>query len=226
MRTILALTLLSLLPLHTSAAPRKAQVIARGSGPVQGAIVCPDFRALQTGYRSLTSRRGPPPEYFGCAFVAPGTIMSLEGEDPGGAPLVSAVLPDGRPVRGVTLRDMVETFEPKARKAAVSPPKPASVQPDAPGKNGSKGSLPLPSISNSPDTFCQEQRQCSDEEFSARLAMLQKRWDLLPDSLRKKCAASSTVPATEQCISSETTLWSNAHPNKETPWMDPEFFNQ
>jgi hypothetical protein len=226
MRRILALVLLSCLLQQSEAAPRKDQVIAKGSGPVPGAIICPDFRALQAGFRSFTSRWGPRPEYFGCTIVKPGTIMTLEGEDPGGAPMVSAILPDGRPVRGVTLNGMVERFAFKPKKAAVSPPKPAPAQPDAASETEAKGgNMPLPAIQNSPDTFCEAQRQCNAEEFSAKLATLQKRWALMPDWLQQKCTTSLTLPAMDQCVSSETTSWSNANPDKETPWMAPELLN-
>jgi hypothetical protein len=227
MRMLLALGLFSGLFHQSEAAPRKDQVIAKGSGPVSGAIVCPDFRALQAGFRSFSSRRGPPAEYFGCTFVKPGTIMTLEGEDPGGAPMVSAVLPDGRPVKGITLNGMVERFVFKPKKAAVSPPKPAA----APAQTGAAsqaepgGSTPLPAIQNSPDTFCEAQRQCNAEEFSAKLAILQKRWAVMPEWLQQKCAASLTLASMDQCVSSQTTAWSNTNPDKETPWMEPELFN-
>ena len=221
MRAILALMLLFPLSCQNAAAAPKDRAIATGFGPVSGAIVCPDFRAVQAAFRSFTARRGPPPEYFGCTIVRPGTVMTLEGTDPGGAPVVSALLPDGRPVRGVTLHEMAEIFAPKPRKAAVSPPGGS-----APKESGSKGGIPLPPIQNSPDTLCEAQRQCSDEEFSARLAILQKQWALMPDSLRKKCTESATLTAMKQCISSQTTSWSNSHPKAETPWMDPELTSQ
>jgi hypothetical protein len=223
MRTILALVLFSCLLHQSEAATRKDQVIARASGPVPGAIVCPDFRALQAGFRSFSSRWGPPPEHFGCTFVKPGTIMTLDGEDPGGAPMVSAVLPNGTPVRGVTLNGMVERFEFKPKKAAISPVKPAPAQPAGPSETAAKGgSMPFPAIQKSPDTFCEAQRQCSGEEFSAKLAIFQKRWALMPDWLQQKCASSLTLPAMDQCVSSQTTAYSNTNPDKETPWMAPE----
>jgi hypothetical protein len=152
--------------------------------------------------------------------------MTLEGEDPGGAPMVSALLPDGRHVRGVTLNGMVERFVLKPKKAAASPPKPAPAQPNATSEADNKGgSLPLPAIENSPDTLCEAQRQCNAEEFSAKLAVFQKRWAVMPDWLQQKCAASLTLPALDQCVSSETTAWSNTNPDKETPWMAPELVN-
>jgi hypothetical protein len=177
---------------------------------------------------------GPGPGYFGCTFIRPGTVMTVEGEDPGGAPMVSALLPDGRQVRGVTLRGMVETFVPLSRKAAVGPNKPAPVQPDGAGKTagggaaktGPKNSIPLPAIQNSVDTLCEAQRQCNEQEFATRLALMQKRWAAMPDSLRKKCAERSTLPAMQQCIVTETTSWSNAHPKADTPWMNPEYVSE
>jgi hypothetical protein len=222
MRTILALVLLSALLCQSRAAAGKEQVIAKGRGPVPGAIVCPDFRALQAGFRSFSSPWGPEAERFGCTVIKPGTIMTLEGTDPGGAPMVSALLPDGRTVRGITLNGMVERFVPKPKLAAISPPNPAPAQVGPASETDPKGNLPLPAIQNSPDTSCEGQRQCNAEEFSAKLATLQKRWALMPEWLQQKCSASLTLPAMDECVSSQTTAWSNTNPDKETPWMDPE----
>lgn len=220
-----------------AAATPKQQVIAKGMGPVPGAIVCPDFGAVQAAFRGFSSWRRPPPEYFGCTVVPPGEVMTLEGEDPGGAPVVSALLPNGTPVRGVTLHDMVESFAPKPRKAAVRPAKPAPAESDAAAKpsgvsqaatanDTSLGSTPLPEIKNSPDTLCEATHPCNDQEFTSLLAALEKRWALMPDWLQKKCTANSTIPAMEQCIASETASWSNAHPEAETPWMGPQAISQ
>lgn len=226
MRVILALMLLCVLSPQTGAAAHKEQVIAKGSGPVPGALVCPDFRALQAGFRSFSAYRGPRPGYFGCTLVPPGTLMTVVGEDPGGAPVVSALLPDGQPVRGVTLNGMVERFVPKPKKAAAPPPKPVAVRPEA-DKPEPKGTMPFPPMQNSPDTLCEAQRPCNDEEFSARLAIAQKRWALMPEGLQRKCAGSATLPALEQCVTGETASWANANPNKETPWMfPPEMLDQ
>jgi hypothetical protein len=121
---------------------------------------------------------------------------------------------------------MVERFELKPKKAAGSPAKPARASPDGASETVVKGgNMPFPAIQNSSDTYCDAQRQCNAEEFSAKLATLQKRWAAMPDWLQQKCAASLTVPAMEQCISIETTSWSNANPDKETLWMAPELLN-
>jgi hypothetical protein len=85
--------------------------------------------------------------------------------------------------------------------------------------------MPLPQLQNSPETLCDSGQQCNEQEFAARLAILEKRWALLPDELQQNCAASSTLPVMEQCIGSQTSAWSNAHPNDETPWMDPDLAN-
>jgi hypothetical protein len=222
MRTILTLVLLSALLCQSGAAAGKEQVIAKGRGPVPGAIVCPDFRALQAGYRSFSSPWGAEPKRFGCTVIKPGTIMTLEGKDAGGAPMVSALLPNGTPVRGITLNGMVERFVPKPKQAANTPPNPAPAQAGAASEADPKGNMPLPAIQNSLDTSCEGQRQCNAEEFSAKLATLQKRWAMMPEWLRQKCASSLTLPAMDQCVSAQTTAWSNTNPDKETPWMDPE----
>jgi hypothetical protein len=231
MRAILALALLFSFTHQAAAGPPADRVITKGSGPVPGALVCPDYRALQAAFRSFSGWRGPRPDYFGCTLVMSGTALTMVGTDPGGAPVVSGLLPNGAPVRGVTLRDMVDILAPpKPRKAAVSPPKPAPIKPgasaDAPSDAVVKGTMPLPQIQNSPDTFCQVQKPCSDEEFAARLAIVEKRWALMPDSLQKGCAESSTLTLMEQCIAGQTSAWMNAHPTAETPWMDPELVSQ
>jgi hypothetical protein len=237
MRVSIIIVALLCLLYDTAPASPKQQVIARGTGPVPGAIVCPDFRAVQAAFRSFSSWHRPPPEYFGCTLVPPGEVLTLEGEDPGGAPMVSALLPNGMPVRGVTLHDMVESFAAKSRKAAASPSKQAPVKSDAAAKasgptlavaakDTSQRSIPLPQIKNSPDTLCEANRQCTDQEFASQFAALDKRWALMPDWLRQRCAASSTLPAMEQCIAGETASWSNVHPEAETPWMGPEASSQ
>ena len=127
MRAILAFVLLAFL-LHgpAAAAPK---VIARGMRRAPVAIVCPDFRALQRGFLSFSARHAPPPEYFGCTQVPPGTVMTVIGADPGGAPVVSVRLPDGRAVRGVTMNGMIEPFMPNPNRVAAVPPRPASPPP-------------------------------------------------------------------------------------------------
>ena len=251
MRAILALVPFVFLVHQPAAAAPK--VIARGMGPVPGAIVCPDFRALQMGFRSFSARRGPPPEYFGCTQVPPGTVMTVVGADPGGAPVVSVTLPDGRPVRGVTLNGMVEAFTPKPKRTAAVPPRPAPppperAAPDEPraadrspaadqppaaplskgaGKAEPAGTLPMPALQNSKDTLCGPDKPCTDEEFSTSLGVFQKRWARMPDWLQKACADKSTLPAMDQCIANRTSTWASKHPDKETPWMfPPEMLDQ
>lgn len=120
------------------------QVIAKGAGVVPGAIICPDFKSVQAAVHGYTAGPVPEPnielfnpkvvqgdayhgytvgpakkpnlELYGCSLVAPGTVMTLDGEDPGGAPMVTATLPGGRTVKGVSLRDMVEIFVRKPEK--------------------------------------------------------------------------------------------------------------
>ena len=188
------------------------QLIAKGSGAVPGALVCPDFNAIQTAFQSYAA--GPVPrsnvEHYGCSLVAPGTVMTLEGEDPGGAPMVTATLPGGRIVRGVTLRDMVEQFE---------------RNPSLVNRPASLVSIPLPPIHNSTDTVCgQYKRSCSDQEFVQLLLGLQKVWALMPDWLRAKCVANSTFPAIYGCILKETAIFYTSNPSASAPWASPNHF--
>lgn len=91
-----------------------------------GAIVCPDhattslmFDLYVQYWRDLLQDRlthgqsrllrptaeKPDPERLGCALIPPGTPMLLElGMI---VPVVTAKLPDGRTIRGVTLSDMI-----------------------------------------------------------------------------------------------------------------------
>jgi TPR repeat protein len=102
-------------------------VTARGVSVVPGAIVCPDHAtvslmfdlyvahwgdmqqdALTNGQSRLL--RGPPaPEpdlkLYGCGLVPPGASMLLERGNI--VPVVTAKLPDGRTIRGVTLAAMI-----------------------------------------------------------------------------------------------------------------------
>jgi len=214
MRLIPIAALLWLMPLGASAAPGN-QAIAKGSYPVPGALVCPDFRALQAAFRSFSTRRGPYPEYFGCRMVPPGTLVSVEGADPGGAPVVSAVLPSGEPVRGVTLNDMIEAFVSKQ----PAPPKPGAA-PGAPAaktatakQDTAPGKIPLPALHNSPDTPCEPTRACTDEEFAGLRAKFEKRWALMPDSVRKKCQTKMVLPEMEQCVAEQTMIRPGWTPN-------------
>lgn len=224
---ILALTLLSCLYHQTSAAAQREQVLARGSDIVPGAIVCPDFRALQASYRGFTARRGPGPnvEYFGCSLIMPGTVMYLDGEDPGGAPLVTATFPDGRIVRGVTLRDMVEGFvrkPPKPVPQFQKATKSTEIVPTARAgrsQQASASASPLPPIHNSSDTLCEPGRQCNGQEFSTALMDLQRRWALTPGWLRAKCLKNSTLPAMDDCLIRHTVAWLKTNEGADTPWL-------
>ncbi len=109
------------------ATPQFVEVAATGVSAVPGAIVCPNFQAVQIvfdGYvasyedslqDALTHgqsqllrgapRSKPDPELYGCVLVAPGTPMKLEQGNV--VPVVTVRLPDGRTVKGVTLPAMI-----------------------------------------------------------------------------------------------------------------------
>ena len=150
--------------------------------------------------------------------------------------MVSVVLPNGRRVTGVTMWAMIEGFQPKPKKAqaprpapahkeAATPAKPEAVtaaeaQPEAAAAEPG-GDTPPPPLKNSPGTFCKDKPPCSDEEFSARLAALKKRWVSMPDWLQRSCEASTTLTGVEECVASQTSAWASANPGKATPWMLP-----
>ncbi len=238
MRRTSVLPLLLCLSGPSLAAAPSAQVIAK-PGILPGAVVCPDYRAIQAAVRGFTARRGPGAyvEYYGCSFISAGTLMTVVGEDPGGAPVVRVTLPDGRTVTGVTLRDMVESVVIKPRSPSPGRPAPAP-GPDAlpafaaaaPATTGapaappkpSKSNVPFPALHNSPDTLCEPSRQCNDQEFAEGAAANKERWAMMPPALQKKCASSPTLPALDECIVTNTPAWSKANPGARTPWMPPE----
>ncbi len=217
------------------AAPPSSQVIAR-AGILPGAVVCPDYRAVQAAVRGFTGRRGPGVEYFGCSFVRPGTLMTVVGEDPGGAPVVRVILPDGRTVTGVTLRDMVEAIMlnprrplPGGRGPAQGPDERPAYAAAAPGGPGappapkpSKGGVPFPALQNSPDTLCEANRPCNDQEFADGVASNKQRWAMMPPALQRKCASSKTLPGLDECIVTNTPAWAKANPGAQTPWVMQE----
>jgi hypothetical protein len=109
--------------------PNTVPVIARGAGVVPGAIVCPDFQTVSTVFhqysdywedaqqdamthgqsRLLRGEPTPRPDFalYDCALVVSGTPMRMEVGNI--VPLVTAQLPDGSTIKGVTLPPMITT---------------------------------------------------------------------------------------------------------------------
>jgi hypothetical protein len=112
-------------------------VVARGVGPVPGALLCPDMdtvRALFDQYAASVEDRmqdrvtggesalirgsatpAPKPAGWGCVLVKAGTRMLLEKGHI--VPVVRVSLPNGDKVRGVTQENMFSRL-------AVTPPSP------------------------------------------------------------------------------------------------------
>lgn len=108
------------------------EVQARGSGILPGAIICPDLQAVrlmqmqfarhweETTQDRLTRGqsgliRGKATAYpdfaaFGCALIPAGQILKIEVEKP--IPIVSAQLPGGTVIRGVTFSTMYQGNSP------------------------------------------------------------------------------------------------------------------
>ena len=98
------------------------QVIAKAIPAVPGAVICPDYNTVslmiwwyrthwQDNVQDTVTKgqsrliRGepiskPPLARYGCALAPAGTPMTLEGGN--AVPVVTATLPDGSRVRGVT----------------------------------------------------------------------------------------------------------------------------
>lgn len=84
---------------------------------------------------------------------------------------------------------------------------------------------PLPAIHNSPDTECNNRKQCTDEEFADLVDSLRRQWTITPEELRSKCTGYSTYPSLEHCILVGTVSWLDKHPKGEAPWINPKNFD-
>ena len=104
---------------------------AKSLSAAPGAIVCPDFASVRLVFSLYASHwedtmqdavtqgqatvlRGafapaPDPALYGCSLLKPGTAVYVENTDAftTGIPIVSAQLPDGSTIRGVTLPGML-----------------------------------------------------------------------------------------------------------------------
>ena len=107
--------------------PKTIAVTARGVSVVPGAIICPNHDTVSlmfdlyvahwtdtqqdalTHGQSRLLRGDPTPapdlKFYGCALLPPGTRMTLERGNI--VPVVTATLPDGTSIRGVTLAAMI-----------------------------------------------------------------------------------------------------------------------
>jgi len=107
--------------------PRYVTVTARGVSIVPGAIVCASYDvvsrvfhlytahwedatqdAMTNGQSSLIRGKGAPApdlKSYGCALVPPGTHMTLDSKSI--VPVVTAKLPNGTTIKGVTLPEMI-----------------------------------------------------------------------------------------------------------------------
>jgi|ERR1700678_1954173 hypothetical protein len=84
---------------------------------------------------------------------------------------------------------------------------------------------PLPAIHNSPDTECNNHKQCTGEEFAGLVDSLRRQWAITPEELRSRCSGYSTYPSLEHCILVGTVSWFEKHPNGEAPWINPKNFD-
>jgi hypothetical protein len=84
---------------------------------------------------------------------------------------------------------------------------------------------PLPPVHNSPDTECDDHRQCTDEEFAGLTDSLGRQWAITPEELRSRCAGYTTYPSLEHCILAESVPWMDKHPKEAAPWINPKNFD-
>jgi hypothetical protein len=99
------------------------------------------------------------------------------------------------------------------RSAPSHPPAPASAI------------TPLPPLHNSPDTECDQHRQCTDEEFTGLTDSLGRQWSITPEELRSRCSGYTTYPSLEHCILAESVPWLDKHPKEAAPWINPKNFD-
>ena len=78
---------------------------------------------------------------------------------------------------------------------------------------------PLPPVHNSPDTECDDHRQCTDEEFAGLTDSLGRQWAITPEELRSKCAGYTTYPSLEHCILAGSVSWLDKHPKEQPPGL-------
>jgi hypothetical protein len=84
---------------------------------------------------------------------------------------------------------------------------------------------PFPPVHNSPDTECDDHRQCTDEEFASLKDSLGRQWAITPEELRSKCAGYTTYPSLEHCILAESVPWLDKRPKEAAPWINPKNFD-
>jgi hypothetical protein len=84
---------------------------------------------------------------------------------------------------------------------------------------------PLPPLHNSPDTECDDHRQCTDEELAGLTDSLGRQWAITPEELRSRCAGYTTYPSLEHCILAESVPWLDKHPKDAAPWINPKNFD-
>lgn len=84
---------------------------------------------------------------------------------------------------------------------------------------------PLPTMHNSPDTDCGHAGQCTSGEFAGVIDGLRRQWALVPEDIRKGCAANATYPSVEHCILSQSIPWIAKHPDVAAAWINPKNFD-
>jgi hypothetical protein len=208
--------------------PFHPNAVAKSLTAAPGAVVCADLQTVSVMFHLYAAHWGdssadamtkgqarvvrgpaapaPDPKLYGCSLLVPGTPVRVENVDAftTGFPRVTAKLPDGTVIRGVTLSSMLSLVKP--------------------GFAGTE----LPELHNSPDAHCNSltsddyAAQCTDAQFVEALGDLRKQWAIVPEWLQLKCASNSTLPSMEKCIIHETETWLNTNPNGEAPWINPD----
>jgi hypothetical protein len=125
---------------------------------------------------------------------------------------------------------LVRMMDAKRLSAPAHAPAPApvntgnlSVPTHEPAPSSENSSVPV--IHNSPDTECEDHKQCTDDEFEDLTDSLGRQWALMPEELRSKCTANATYPPLEHCILSESVSWLAKHPSEAAPWINPKNFD-
>ena len=81
----------------------------------------------------------------------------------------------------------------------------------------------LPPVHNSPDTECDDHRQCTDEEFAGLMDSLGRQWAITPEESVRYWLYDD--PSLEKWILAESVPGLDKRPKEAAPWINPKNFD-
>jgi hypothetical protein len=219
-----------------AATPNTHTVIAIGLGQtapgigrqVPGAIICGDMETVQgvlqwyldrwsdavqdamtNGQARLLRESTVSPDPYlkslGCTLVPEGTRMNTTAGY--FAPIVTATMPNGKVVRGVTLPSMY-TLTPEDQEAQNAALRAKIARQQF-----------LPDLTNSPGTKCDASgATCSDAQFSAAVSRAAYQWKFVSDDMKAYCSDKHTLVALETCLNAGAYI---QEPAWRAPGLEP-----